>query len=98
MRLLGKIFLLLLAYHSVLAQTESMPAEPVICYYTEEDSFTQILPDEKFAANARVLAPSPIQVSYVDFPEAAKTAYEKAMNLWSKYLYSTQPIRIKATW
>ncbi len=98
MRLLGKIFLLLLTYQTVLAQTESMPAKPVICHYTEEDSFTQILPDEKFASNARVLATSTIQVTYVDFPDAAKTAYEKAMSLWSKYLYSSQPIKIKATW
>jgi hypothetical protein len=97
MRLLGKIFLLLLAYHTVFPQ-ESMPAEPVICYYTEEDSFTEILPDKDFLSNARVLSTSTIQVSYVDFPETAKVAYEKAMSFWSKYLYSSQPIRIKATW
>ncbi|GAB3512648.1 T9SS type A sorting domain-containing protein [Emticicia fontis] len=98
MRLIGKILFLLLAYHSLLAQTESMPAEPVICYYTEEDSFTEILPDKNYESNARVLATSTIQVTYVDFPEAAKAAYEKAMNLWAKYLNSSQPIRIKATW
>jgi hypothetical protein len=97
MRLIGKIFLLLLAYHTMFAQTESMPAEPVICYYTEEDSFTEILQDKNLE-NARVFATSTIQVTYVDFPEAAKTAYEKAMSLWSKYLTSSQPIRIKATW
>ncbi|MBA4849271.1 T9SS type A sorting domain-containing protein [Emticicia sp. BO119] len=98
MRLLGKLFLLLLTYQTALAQVESMPAEPVICYYTEEDSFTELLSDKDRLSNTRVLATSTIQVSYVDFPEAAKTAYEKAMSIWSKYLYSTQPIRIKATW
>lgn len=97
MRLFGAIFLLLMVFHTMFAQ-ESMPAEPVICYYTEEDSFTEVLPDKDFLSNTRVLATSTIQVSYVDFPEAAKTAYEKAMSIWSKYLYSTQPIRIKATW
>lgn len=98
MRLSGKIFLFLLTYQTVFGQVESMPAEPVICYYTEQDSFTQILPDSNFLSNARVMNTSSIQVSYVDFPEAAKTAYEKAMSIWSKYLYSSQPIRIKATW
>lgn len=98
MRLLGKIFLFVLVYQSAFAQVESMPAEPVICYYTEEDSFTEILPDETFLSNAKVLATSSIQVTYIDFPAAAKTAYEKAMSIWSKYLYSSQPIRIKATW
>lgn len=98
MRLLGILFLLLLASHAVLAQTESMPAEPVICYYTEEDSFTEILPDANLLSNARVLSTSTIQVTYVDFPAAAKTAYEKAMTMWSKYLNSSQPIKIKATW
>lgn len=98
MRLSGKIFLFLLTCQTVFGQVESMPAEPVICYYTEQDSFTQILPDSNFLSNARVMNTSSIQVSYVDFPEAAKTAYEKAMSIWSKYLYSSQPIRIKATW
>ncbi len=98
MRLLGKIFLFILVYQSVFAQVESMPAEPVICYYTEEDSFTEILPDETFLSNNRVMAASNIQVSYIDFPDAAKTAYEKAMSIWSKYIYSSQTIRIKATW
>ncbi|RYU92742.1 T9SS type A sorting domain-containing protein [Emticicia agri] len=98
MRFLGKIFLLLLTYQTVFAQEESMPAEPVICYYTEEDSFTEILPDKEILSNARVLSTSTIQVSYIDFPAAAKTAFEKAMSIWSKYLYSSQPIKIKATW
>lgn len=97
MRLLGKIFILLLASSYLMAQ-ESMPAEPVICYYTEENSFTQILPEKRLSANARAAATANIQVTYVDFPETAKAAYEEAMSLWSAYLYSSQPIRIKATW
>jgi hypothetical protein len=98
MRFLGTIFLFLLVYQTVLGQVESMPAEPVICHYKEEDSFTQILPDSNFVSNARIMATSSISVTYVDFPDAAKAAYEKAMSIWSKYISSTQPIRIKATW
>lgn len=98
MRFTGLIFLFLLAYQTVFGQVESMPAEPVICYYTEEDSFTQILPDSGFISNARIAATSSISVTYVDFPDAAKAAYEKAMSIWSRYIHSTQTIRIKATW
>lgn len=98
MRLFGKILLFLLTCQTLLAQQESMPAEPVICHYTEEDSFTEILPDKNFLSNTRMAATSTIEVSYIDFPAAAKTAYEAAMSFWAKYLISTQPIRIKATW
>ena len=97
MHLLGKIFILLLAASHLMAQ-ESMPAEPVICYYSEENSFTQILPEKRLSSKARSVATANIQVTYVDFPETAKAAYEEAISLWSEYLYSSQPIRVKATW
>lgn len=97
MRLFGKIFVLLFSYQLVMAQ-ESMPAEPVICHYTEQDSFTEILPDKALLSNNRLSNGAAIEVTYIDFPEGAKAAYQQAITIWQKYLFSTQTIRIKATW
>jgi hypothetical protein len=77
---------------------ESMPAKPVICYFSEENSFTEILPDKFITENARLAATSNIEVTYIDFPASATTAFEQAVTLWEKHLISSQTIRIKATW
>lgn len=37
-------------------------------------------------------------VTYVGFPTAAKAAFQRAVDLWSTMVSSTQPIRVKATW
>ncbi|UTA66795.1 T9SS type A sorting domain-containing protein [Emticicia sp. 21SJ11W-3] len=97
MRLSAFISFFLLAFCNLFAQ-QSMPAVPVVCHYIEENSFTEILPERLFSANARPATTATIEVTYVDFPETAKAAYEKAMSIWAGYLYSSQPIRIKATW
>ena len=77
---------------------ESMPAKPVVCHFSEENSFTQILPEDFIKNNTRLLATSNIEVTYIDFPASAKIAFEQAVALWEKYLISPQTIRIKATW
>ena len=97
MRLLGNVTFLLLLGTALMGQ-DSMPAKPVICYYTEEDSFTEILTDYSKLSNARIASTASIEVTFVDFPEQAKTAFNQAVNIWSKYLISSQTIRIKATW
>ncbi len=96
MRFLLIVYILLFSQHTILAQ-ESMPAKPVICHFSEENSFTEI-PPQVFTQNSRLAATSNIEVTYIDFPETAKTAFEHAVVIWEKYLISTQTIRIKATW
>ncbi len=77
---------------------DSMPAVPVVCYLSEQNSFTEI-PAQKFiSASNRLAATSNIEVTYVDFPEQAKVPFEQAVAIWEKYLISTQTIRVKATW
>ncbi|WP_435355926.1 T9SS type A sorting domain-containing protein [Emticicia sp. SJ17W-69] len=75
-----------------------MPAKSVICTFSDENSFTQILPEINTHTNARLIATSNIEVTYIDFPDQAKTAFEQAVLLWENYLISSQTIRIKATW
>jgi Secretion system C-terminal sorting domain len=97
MRLLSIISFFFLCQQIGFSQ-DSMPAKSVVCHYSEENSFTQILPQDFNNTNARLLATSNIEVTYVDFPAAAKTAFEQAVVLWEKYIVSSQTIRIKATW
>jgi hypothetical protein len=77
---------------------ESMPLKPVVCHFSEENSFTVILPDDFIKNNARLAATSNIEVNYINFPSQAKTAFEQAVSIWEKYLVSSQIIRITATW
>lgn len=77
---------------------DSMPAVPVVCYLSEQNSFTEIPAQEFISASSRLAATSNIEVTYIDFPEQAKVPFEQAVVIWEKYLISTQTIRIKATW
>ncbi len=77
---------------------DSMPARPVVCYLSEQNSFTTILPPDFATTSARMAVTSNIEVTYIDFPASAKTAFEAAINIWEKYLISSQIIRVKATW
>jgi hypothetical protein len=75
-----------------------MPALPVICYLSDQNSFTEIPAHEFILGSGRLSATSNIEVTYIDFPEQAKTSFEYAVAIWEKYLISTQTIRIKAAW
>ncbi|MER0438142.1 T9SS type A sorting domain-containing protein [Emticicia sp. W12TSBA100-4] len=77
---------------------DSMPAVPVVCYLSEQNSFTEIPAQEFISASSRLAATSNIEVTYIDFPEQAKVPFEQAIVIWERYLISTQTIRIKATW
>lgn len=77
---------------------DSMPAVPVVCYLSEQNSFTEIPAQEFISASSRLAATSNIEVSYIDFPEQVKIPFEQAVAIWEKYLISTQTIRVKATW
>jgi Secretion system C-terminal sorting domain len=85
-------------FHQMGLSQESMLAKPVVCHFSEENSFTEIFPEDFTKNNTRLAATSNIEVTYVDFPAAAKTAFEQAVALWEKYLISSQTIRLKATW
>ena len=92
------IFCCFLMLHNWAFSQESLPLKPVICHFSEENSFTEILSDDFFKNNIRLAATSDIEVNYINFPTQAKIAFEQAVAIWEKYLVSSQIIRITATW
>ncbi len=98
MKRFSVIIILSLLFQQVGFSQESMLAKPVVCHFSEANSFTEILPENFIKNNIRLVATSNIEVTYVDFPANAKIAFEQAVLLWEKYLISSQTIRIKAAW
>ncbi len=92
------IIILFLSFQSLSFSQDSMPAVSVVCYLSEQNSFTEIPAQEFISASTRLAATSNIEVTYTDFPEQVKIPFEQAVAIWEKYLISTQTIRIKATW
>lgn len=92
------IIILFLCFELGCFSQDSMPGVPVVCYLSEQNSFTEIPAQEFILASGRLAATSNIEVTYIDFPEQVKTSFEYAVAIWEKYLISTQTIRIKATW
>lgn len=92
------IFCFVVMLSNLTFSQESMPIKPVVCHFSEENSFTEILPEDFIKNNARLAATSNIEVNYINFPTQAKTAFEQAITIWEKYLVSSQIIRITATW
>lgn len=90
--------ILYLSFQQVSFSQDSMPAVPVVCYLSEQNSFTEIPAQEFISASSRLAVTSNIEVTYIDFPEQVKIPFEQAVEIWEKYLISTQTIRIKATW
>ncbi|MFN3487749.1 MAG: T9SS type A sorting domain-containing protein [Emticicia sp.] len=92
------IIILFLLFQQVSFSQDSMPAVPVVCYLSEQNSFTEIPAQQFISASSRLAATSNIEVTYIDFPEQVKVPFEQAVVIWEKYLISSQKIRVKATW
>lgn len=79
----------------IFGQESDIP-EPIICHAEKHDAFFQILAED--SENARRATSSNIDVTYTNFPDVAKTAFEKAVGIWETLLISNQTIRINAKW
>ncbi len=88
-------FFLLFAYYNTAGQQSAVPV-PVVCHADLNDAFTQILRNSD--RQLRRTPTSKIEVTYTDFPDVAKTAFEQAVGIWEEILISNQPIRINAKW
>jgi hypothetical protein len=83
-------------------RTQSHIINGVVCPGIDEDHHSIIhAPD--FIAKARQLRSqnqrkSQIIVTYVDFPEDAKAAFQRAIDIWEYLIYSQVPIRVTASW
>lgn len=92
------IIILVLGWQFVGFSQDSMPVQPVVCYLSEQNSFTEIPAQELIQSSGRLAATSSIEVTYTDFPEQVKVPFEYAVSIWEKLLITSQTIRIKATW
>ncbi|CCG98281.1 hypothetical protein FAES_0267 [Fibrella aestuarina BUZ 2] len=73
--------------------------DPIICYGLKENAFTSIGAPQGFGdGRARRAATSTFIVDYIGYPEDAKAAFQRAVDIWSTLISSPVPIRIKATW
>jgi hypothetical protein len=90
------IVLLILGSINGNAQQLAIP-EPIDCYTSEYNGIS-VLRSSLENQSLRKQPGSQIEVEFVDFPENAKAAFEKAIEIWESYVVSTVPIKIKATW
>ncbi|QKZ11797.1 T9SS type A sorting domain-containing protein [Spirosoma sp. KUDC1026] len=80
------------------------PGVRTICYGTNRDAFTKLLPPDAFLKsrqnpNARqAAATSQFIVTYNGFSPQAQAAFQYAVDIWSTLIVSSVPIRIRANW
>jgi hypothetical protein len=77
-------------------QKETIKLPPSVCY-ASHDSHRSFVP-APLKLKSGTTKSSTIQVDYVNFPADAKIAFQYAVDVWKDLIYSTVPIRIKATW
>lgn len=77
--------------------------DDVVCPGDPHDHFSIVPPPEfvssiKKARMAQTVKRSQFIVNYVGFPEDAKAAFQRAVEIWEYLVYSTVPIRVTANW
>lgn len=75
---------------------------PIICYAKDVNTHTIVEAPEQFERwkknqMARTKTAT-FEVTYVGFSEAAKDAFQEAVDIWSTLIESDVPIRVNATW
>ncbi len=110
--MLKKLRLLLLvvpaitfAQQKVTQKIEKMKGQDIVCpgRFVDEPSFNDMPEEVKIALKNRKARPSGVQkatfiVNYVGFPDNAKVAFQRAVDIWAELLNSPVPIRVTAYW
>jgi hypothetical protein len=78
------------------------PKAPIVCYAKPVNEFTVIQPPKEYLnwqknPSARVKSAT-FEVTYVGFTNEAKAAFQKAVDIWSTLITSTQTIHVHAEW
>lgn len=95
--------IILLIFFSVLARGgehhSRFRAEPPVCYASNEVNKVFVSPPDEFMFRLKSGKPrTDIIVSYVNFPDSIKPAFEHAVSIWETLISSTVPIYIQARW
>ena len=89
----------LTTYENYAFRNRVVPADSVICYLSRENAYTRIGPPAGFNdSRARRAVTSKFVVDYVGYPDSAKAAFQRAVDIWSTLIVSPVPIRIRAFW
>ena len=90
----------LTTYENFALRNRVANADPTICYASKENAFTRIGPPAGFndARGRRAAATSSFFVQYIGYPDSARAAFQRAVDIWSTLIISPIPIRIRATW
>ena len=93
------------AQQKVTHKVDKMKGEDIVCpgRFVDEPSFNDMPEEVKIALNNRKARPSGVQkatfiVNYVGFPENAKAAFQRAVDIWAELLSTPVPIRVTAYW
>lgn len=93
-------FILLLPFtlHAVLISNELSKVPLKKVYADSTDAFIRVSPPLKFLEKSTEEKTCSIQVTYNDFSDNAKEAFEYAVSIWETLLVSDQIIYVDATW
>lgn len=71
----------------------------IYCDHSEDFKGVSVVQEKLSFAKGRLLQPtSEIRVTYIDFPDDAKAAFERAVAVWEHYISSPIPIFIEVKW
>lgn len=73
-------------------------APTIYCDYSEDFSGLSIVRNSINTNQAKLIPTSDIRVTYIDYPDEAKAAFERAVNIWESYISSPVPIFIETKW
>lgn len=96
------LFLILLAesYGQESWKKEGIKLPPSVCYASPESAHSHVPPPPEFLQGLKLgsTKQSSIEVTYVGFSFEAQQAFQYAVDIWQKLVYSPIPIRMQATY
>ncbi|MEZ0543014.1 T9SS type A sorting domain-containing protein [Fibrella arboris] len=89
----------LTTYENFALRNRIVKSDSIICYASKENVFSRIGPPAGFNdSRARRAATSNFIVTYIGYPDSARAAFQRAVDIWSTLIISPVPIRITARW
>jgi hypothetical protein len=104
MRLIFVFFLSLLMAGGTFGQenwkAKGIKLPPIVCYASHESHQSFVHPPAEYLEKLKSgsLKKASIIVTYVNFPQNAKDAFQYAVDIWQDLIESTVPIHVTATW
>ncbi|MBO0950219.1 T9SS type A sorting domain-containing protein [Fibrella forsythiae] len=89
----------LTTYENFAMRNRIVKNDSIICYASKENVFSRIGPPAGFNdSRARKAATAKFVVKYIGYPDSARAAFQRAVDIWSTLLVSPVTINITAVW